>query len=259
MECERLWYWLPLMADDGLGPWRRWRLRAHLRGCESCAAKLEEMRAMRTAMREKLSYHQAPPGLAARIGAAVVHEAMPMPARRRLWSSLPSGGFSLAGGGAVGALAGVALMLLVHGNGAGRQSALDAVIDSHVRSMMADHLTDVPTSDRHTVKPWLSAHIDVSPPVKELAAEGFPLVGGRLDYVDGHPAAVVVYRSARHIINLFAWASPGQADAPMRTETRQGFNVVTWRANGLTFAAVSDVEPDRLMAFARDVAANGAG
>jgi anti-sigma factor RsiW len=270
MRCERIWRWLPLMVDNGLGPWRRWRLRAHLRACESCAAKLEEMRAMRTALREKLTYHQAPPGLAARIGTAVAREATPMPmqarARRRRWPgladggfALANGGFALAGSGLVGALAGVALMLLVHGNGAGGPSTLDAVIDSHVRSTMADHLTDVPTSDRHTVKPWLSAHIDVSPPVKELAAEGFPLVGGRLDYVDGHPAAVVVYRSARHVINLFAWASPGQADAPMRTETRQGFNVVTWRAGGLAFAAVSDVEPDRLIAFARDVAASGAG
>ncbi|HJS87857.1 MAG TPA: hypothetical protein VJ779_20590, partial [Acetobacteraceae bacterium] len=174
------------------------------------------------------------------------------------WPGLPGDGFPLAGSAAVGVLAGAALMLLVHGNGAGGPSTLDALIDSHVRSMMANHLTDVPTSDRHTVKPWLSAHIDVSPPVKELAARGFPLVGGRLDYVDGHPAAVVVYRSDRHVINLFAWASPGEADAPMRTETRQGFNVVTWRASGLSFAAVSDVEPARLMAFARDVA-SGAG
>ncbi len=218
---------------------------------------------MRAAMREKLTYHQAPPGLAARIGTAVAREAAPMSvparARRWRWPSLPSGGLSLAGSGAVGALAGVALMLLVHGNSAGGPSALDGLIDSHVRSMMADHLTDVLTGDRHTVKPWLSAHIDVSPPVKELAALGFPLVGGRLDYVDGHPAAVVVYRSDKHVINLFAWASPDQADAPMRTETRQGFNVVAWRAGGLSFAAVSDVEPDRLRAFARDVAGSNAG
>ncbi|MBV9115985.1 MAG: anti-sigma factor [Acetobacteraceae bacterium] len=258
MECRRVWPWLPLVEDGGLGAWRRWRLRSHLRGCAGCAAKLEEMRAMRAAVREKLTYHAAPPALAARVGAALAREAVPMHARRFHWPGLPSGGVLLLGSGATGALAGVALMLLVQGNGAGGPSALDAVIDSHVRSMMADHLTDVQTSDRHTVKPWLSAHIDVSPPVKELAAQGFPLVGGRLDYVDGHPAAVVVYRSDRHVINLFAWAAPGQADAPMRTEARQGFNVVTWRAGGLAFTAVSDVEPNRLMAFARDVA-GGAG
>jgi anti-sigma factor RsiW len=263
MECERVWSWLPLMADDGLSAWRHWRLRAHVRGCAGCAAKLEEMRVMRGAMRERLTYHEAPPALAARIGAAIAREAMPVPmpvqALRRRWLGPPSGGASLLGSGVVGALAGVALMLLVHGNGAAGPSALDGLIDSHVRSMMAGHLTDVLTSDRHTVKPFLSAHIDVSPPVKELAAEGFPLVGGRLDYMDGHPAAVVVYRYAKHVINLFAWASPGQSDAPMRSEARQGFNVVTWRAGGLAYAAVSDVEPDRLMDFARDVMASGAG
>ena len=88
------------------------------------------------------------------------------------------------------------------------------------------------TSDQHTVKPWLSARLDVSPPVKELRPQGFPLVGGRLDYVDGHRAAAVVYRHDKHVINLFAWASPGQPDAGFREEARQGFNVVTWRAAG---------------------------
>ena len=87
------------------------------------------------------------------------------------------------------------------------------MIDSHIRSLQADHLTDVLTSDQHTVKPWLSARLDVSPPVRDLKDQGFPLVGGRQDYVDGHPAAVVVYRHAKHVINLFAWASSGPDEA----------------------------------------------
>ena len=132
-----------------------------------------------------------------------------------------------------------------------------AVISSHIRSMQADHLTDVLTSDQHTVKPWLSARLDVSPPVRDLKEEGFPLVGGRLDYVDGHPAAAVVYRRAKHVINLFAWASAGKADEAFRAETRQGFNVVTWRRDGITYYAVSDVEADQLAEFARLVAQNG--
>src|SRR5579883_2529056 len=164
----------------------------------------------------------------------------------------------LAGGGLVGALAGVVLMLLIGapGGGGGNAALLGSLVDNHVRSLMADHLTDVLTSDQHTVKPWLSQHIDVSPPVKELAAQGFPLVGGRLDYIDGHPAAVVVYRRAKHVINLFAWATSAP-DAPMRAASRQGFNVITWRAGGIAYAAVSDVEADQLQEFARDVAAGG--
>jgi anti-sigma factor RsiW len=116
---------------------------------------------------------------------------------------------------------------------------------------MASHLTDVETSDRHTVKPWLSARLDLSPVVRDFAAEGFPLAGGRLDYIDGHDAAAMVYRRDRHIINLFAFRAPGPAeDAPVQT-ARDGFNVVRWRMGGLSYAAVSDLEMPQLLMFAR--------
>ena len=128
------------------------------------------------------------------------------------------------------------------------------MIDSHIRSLMGEHLTDVQTSDQHTVKPFLSARLPVSPPVPELAQQGFPLVGGRLDYIDGHPAAAVVYRHDKHVINLFAWASPDAADTAFHMTQRQGFNVVTWRRAGVTYAAVSDVEANELARFARDIA-----
>ena len=124
------------------------------------------------------------------------------------------------------------------------------VIDSHVRSLMADHLMDVATSDQHTVKPWLSARLDVSPPVRDMADLGFPLLGGRLDYVDGHKGAAVVYRHAKHIINLFAWAAAGR-DTGFAETARQGFNVVSWRRDGIAYYAVSDLEADQLAAFAR--------
>jgi anti-sigma factor RsiW len=158
--------------------------------------------------------------------------------------------FSLAGTGLAGALAGVALtVLVVHG----QNDPAVGVIGSHIRSMQADHLTDVATTDQHAVKPWLSARLDVSPPVRELRDQGFPLVGGRLEYVDGHQAAAVVYTRAKHVINLFAWASAGK-DEPFNDETRQGFNVVTWRRAGIKYYAVSDVEADQLAMFARLVA-----
>jgi anti-sigma factor RsiW len=123
--------------------------------------------------------------------------------------------------------------------------------------MMADHLTDVLTSDRHTVKPWLSERVDVSPPVRDLAKDGFPLIGGRLDYIDGHRAAAVVYRHDRHIINLFAWASPREADTAFHEEQTQGFNIVRWRRDGISYCAISDLEADQLAAFARDIASGG--
>ena len=204
---------------------------------------------MQSALRTKLTYHRAPPGLAARIGAALPREAPPRVARP--WFRMPA--FSLTGTGLAGAVAGVALTVLVMSsqNGGGQGEIMQAVISSHIRSLQADHLTDVLTSDQHTVKPWLSARLDVSPPVRDLKAEGFPLVGGRMDYVDGHPAAVVVYQRAKHVINLFAWASSGKHDQPFRAESRQGFNIVTWRHDGITYYAVSDVEADQLAEFAK--------
>ena len=249
MECERATVLLSGMIDIALGPIGRFRVRRHVAGCNTCTAKLEELRAMQSAIRTKLPYHRAPPGLAARIGAALPHEEPPRAVRP--WFHMPA--FSLAGTGLAGALAGVALTVLVMG---GQNNPMMSVIDSHIRSLQADHLTDVLTSDQHTVKPWLSARLDVSPPVLELKDAGFPLVGGRQDYVDGHPAAVVVYRHAKHVINLFALASV-EKDEAFREETRQGFNVVTWRHDGITYYAVSDVEADQLAEFAKLVAQSG--
>lgn len=250
MACDRIRPLLPMLSDRALGLLHRLMVTHHVAHCEACATQLEELEAMRTALRTRLPYHRAPPGLAARIGAALPREVPPTPSRP--WFRMPA--LNLAGTGLAGALAGVALTLLVIGtHPAGNATLTDSVIDSHIRSMMGDHLTDVLTSDQHTVKPFLSAHLPVSPAVPELAKQGFPLVGGRLDYIDGHPAAAVVYRHEKHIINLFAWASPGAADQSFHMTQRQGFNVVTWRNEGMTYAAVSDVEADELERFARDI------
>jgi anti-sigma factor RsiW len=249
MKCDRVSGRVSQMVDDALGPIARLRVYRHVAGCDACAAKLEELRAMQAAIRTKLPYHRAPPGLAARIGAALPREEAPR--RVRPWFRVPA--FSMAGTGLAGALAGVALTILVMG---GQNDPALAVIDSHIRSLQAEHLTDVQTSDQHTVKPWLSARLDVSPPVRDLKDAGFPLIGGRLDYVAGHQAAAVVYRRAKHVINLFAWAS-AEKDEAFHEETRQGFNVVTWRHGGIAYYAVSDVEADQLVEFAKLIADAG--
>jgi anti-sigma factor RsiW len=256
MDCDRAAGSLSGLLDAALGPLARLRVGRHVAGCGACAAKLEELRAMQAAIRTNLPHHRAPPGLAARIGAALEREAPPAFAASvsRPWFRWPAFG-GMAGTGLAGAIAGVALTVLVLGGRPdSRVDAAQAVIGSHIRSMQADHLTDVLTSDQHTVKPWLSERSDVSPPVRDLKDAGFPLVGGRLDYVDGHQAAAVVYKRAKHVINLFAWSSPGGADEPFHTASRQGFNLVTWRRGGITYYAVSDVEADQLSEFARLVA-----
>ena len=253
MQCDRARPLLAQLIDGALGPLRRLFVTRHLAHCAACSAQLEELQSMQAAIRSNLPYHRAPPGLAARIGAMLPREDVPAPSRS--WLRMPA--FTPRRHG-IGRRAGRRGADAAGGSAAAGSSddpVVQSVIGDHIRSLMADHLTDVLTSDQHTVKPWLSARLDVSPAVRDLKDDGFPLVGGRLDYVDGHPAAAVVYRHAKHVINLFAWASPGKPDTGFHDESRQGFNIVTWRRGGITYYAVSDVEADQLAEFAKLVEA----
>ena len=250
MTHERVQRLLPAYADRQIGPVRRFLLGRHIARCPSCLAQLEAMQTTQSALRTNLTVHRAPPALAMRIGSALPREAPPV-VRRRPFQ------FGFAGAAMAGGLAGVALTLAVSRLTPEPDPLVTDVVADHVRSLMADHLMDVPTSDQHTVKPWLSARLDLSPVVKDLSAEGYPLAGGRLDYVDGHRAAAIVYHRDKHIINLFAFVSDERANSPPRQDKRDGFNIVEWRMGGLSYVAVSDVEASQLLAFARLVQAAG--
>jgi anti-sigma factor RsiW len=125
------------------------------------------------------------------------------------------------------------------------------LISSHVHSLMATHLTDVLSSDGHTVKPWFKGQLDFSPPVKNLSKEGFALVGGRLDYVGDRPVAAIVYQRRKHVINLFVWPSTSESAVSTTTQTRQGYHMINWTEGGLTFWAVSDLNEEELGEFVR--------
>jgi anti-sigma factor RsiW len=116
---------------------------------------------------------------------------------------------------------------------------------------MANHLADIPSSDQHTVKPWFNGKLDFSPPVEDLAKHGFPLVGGRLDYLNNRPVAALVYRRDKHLINLFIWPSSGTSDSVVKSETRQGYRVFHWARSGMTYWAVSDLEQSQLQEFVK--------
>jgi anti-sigma factor RsiW len=123
------------------------------------------------------------------------------------------------------------------------------LIASHIRSLMADHITDVASSDQHTVKPWLDTKLDFAPPVVDLSTEGFPLIGGRLDYLDNRPVAALVYGRRKHFINLFVWPAASDAAKAPKTITREGYQLLHWADSDFNYWAVSDVNGDDLQLF----------
>ena len=261
MLCDRAAPLLNPLADGELTWLKAWRVRRHLARCPSCAWSFEEIGALRSAMRTSLPYHRASPALAARIGAVLPREVPPAarPSILAFWPRrLPTMGMGM-GMGISGALAGVALTLLVqYGLSEQRAETIGrAAIAAHSAAMTSGRAIDIPTSDRHVVKPWLSARVDVSPPTADLAAEGFPLIGGRLDRIDGHKAAVVVYQHRQHVIDLYAWNAGNASDTAPRSETRQGFNTISWRQSGMDLVAVSDVAAGDLADFVAKIAAGG--
>jgi anti-sigma factor RsiW len=131
-----------------------------------------------------------------------------------------------------------------------RAVQLQEIVGAHVRSLMADHLTDLASSDRHSVRPWLSSRLDFAPPVHDLASEGFSLAGGRLDYLGGKPSAAVVYRHRQHIINVFVWPAPTGGDGTGQPSTYRGYNSVTFDSGGMRYWAVSDLNQRDLQKFA---------
>ncbi|MEO5658720.1 MAG: anti-sigma factor [Polaromonas sp.] len=155
-----------------------------------------------------------------------------------------------------GVLAGAAALQLA-GNWPSQSITHDSlnkeIVASHMHAMMADHLVDVASSDQNTVKQWFLRNLDYSPTVRDLAAKGFPLTGGRLDYIDGHPVAALVYLHGQYAINLYTWPGAGTESQPYGRSSHLGFNMVHWTQSGMRFCAVSDLSPAELEQFARYV------
>ena len=249
MECENV---LLVQAEfDGeLDAAEALRAAQHRQNCAACRDAYAQLSATHSLLRESAPRYQAPESLrrAIRSGLNVTKMvATPPPARpRRPWWR---DGLSFG----VGAALAACLMLYVVSPG--EQSLLDQVVASHVRALQPGHLEDVVSTDQHTVKPWFDGRIDFAPPVKDLAAKQFPLLGGRLDYVNDRPVAALIYGSDKHIINLYVWpiGKDGGNGQPMpHAASRNGYNTVHWSDNGMDFWAVSDLEAQKLNAFVRD-------
>jgi anti-sigma factor RsiW len=217
-------------------------IERHLESCAECAALLAELEATRKLLRQEASYHRPDAVLRGDILGKLDREDGVQAPRHRPWRFL-SGAASGAGATALAAAL-VFFLYMPQSN-----PLMDDVMNAHLRSLMSDHMIDVVSSDRHTVKPWFAGHTDVSPPAADFTKEGYALVGGRADYVDGHRAAVVVYRHGLHIVNVFAGAA-GKEKLPDGI-TRKGYHIVCWRGADLDYCAVSDTGMDELLDLVR--------
>lgn len=247
--------WTPLLAgliDGEIDAAHALACERHLETCPACRRELAAMRDAGARLGRPGLRYRVPPHLAEKILAGIdaeVGRRGRVPRRTSFSTRLGDfldrlGRWSLVPSVAVVALV---LVALPHPDG-GPEAQL---VGSHIRSLLATHLTDVATSDQHTVKPWFAGKVDFSPPVVDLTARGFPLVGGRLDYVGGRVVAALVYRRNGHVINLFVWpdATPGNAAA-----SREGYSLMRWSQAGLAFWAVSDLNPVELREFQEDFA-----
>lgn len=247
MDCERALALLPAYLDGELDLVTALELEAHLGTCDACAreyAAQRDLQGLLAGQRAEL-VAAPPPALEQRLRARLRQSAGLRPAPQPFFRPWGAAAAVLL----VVALFALGVFLLSRGAYPGQESVVAQEVEvAHVRSLLPGHLTDVVSSDQHTVKPWFDGKLDFSPPVLDLSAQGFPLAGGRLEYIDGHPAAALVYLRNKHVINLLVWpstASPG----PLQLSSVNGYHLFQWRQGAMEFWAASDLETAELRAF----------
>jgi len=265
MNCQEIANLRDGYLDGELDALTSQKIEQHLKACSKCEEAYAVNTALARAVSQALPYYKAPIELRQRIrislgeaisattnrGAAgedLLAVRRPERVRRGVFSEMSWNWLALAAAIVLAAVIGSTLLPRLHQPGSDEFLATQ-LIASHVRSLMANHLTDVASSDQHTVKPWLDAKLDFAAPVLDLSGDGFPLIGGRLDYLDNHAAAALVYQRRKHFINLFIWpTTPG--DSKVETiVARQGYHLLHWSDGDFTYWAVSDVNISDLENF----------
>jgi mycothiol system anti-sigma-R factor len=246
MNCDEVRQLLHAYIDDELDIAAALQIEKHLPDCPKCRGELEAAQVVRTAVAQQAVYYPAPANLRDRLKLAIRSEAGEMEAEPKsgfftAWRKRPMAFSGLA----ASLLLIIGSLFLIFPSGASR-GQVDELIGSHVRSLEADHLLDVASTDQHTVKPWFAGKLDFSPPVLDLAAEGYPLIGGRLDYLGQQKVAALIYRRNKHVINLFIWPGEGAS----QTQTGRGINLIRFECKGMICWAVSDLNAGELQQFA---------
>jgi anti-sigma factor RsiW len=252
LTCKLTQRYVPGYLDGELDLVRTIEMEAHLKTCPACAQELENLRALRTALQRGSVAYAAPAALRERIQSSL--RASSGAEIRESWFKWPSlNMWQLAGALALLALISISgwqLTARLRAPSSDQRIAAE-VFSSHVRSLEGDHLMDVVSTDQHTVKPWFDGKLDFSPPVEDLASDGFPLVGGRLDYLENREVAALIYQRRKHFINVFVWPNSNGPNSTQAIESRQGYNIMRWARGGFQFWAVSDVNAQDLADFVR--------
>ena len=251
MNCEECHDYIDAYFDNELDVATTILVQQHLRDCIKCRELLESRRAVGALLGNPEISFEVPDALLGKIQSAV--PALRSDAKPPSISKFPIPWFSvpLALAATIAVMFGLILLnreAIFH---RARSDVLaQDVISSHVRSLLATHLLDVPSTDQHTVKPWFDGKLKFAPPVHDFADRGFRLIGGRLDYLNGQDVAALVYQRYRHVINLFVWPSESDRNTAAESFSKDGYNVSYWDRDGFEFWAVSDVNAEDLKAFA---------
>ena len=265
MNCEEAKKLMDGYLDGELDPITSQTIEQHLRECDKCDQAYKAHALLIRSISHKTPYYKAPAGLRERIQSSLREEIAKRSPRSvsrnipSLFQSKPSerravlfgtqwNWLALAAAIVFAAIIAFNLVPRLQRPGADQLLATQ-LIASHVRSLMANHLTDVASSDQHTVKPWLDAKLDFAPAVVDLGSEGFPLLGGRLDYLDNRTVAALVYQRRKHFINVFTWPAESGTTGTTKTMTRQGYQLLHWVDSDINYWAVSDVSEADLQAF----------
>src|SRR5277367_3085417 len=252
MNCQQTKPLIEAYADGELDAAGILELEKHIHDCPACALAWRNAQTLKKALKQDSLFFSAPPELRRRVKAELRSQ---VGTKFRWsfwnWNWLTTATTSVA-------TACIALLLTLSlTRPSAEQRLAQEIVSSNIRSLMADHMLDVVSTDQHTVKPWFNGKLDFSPPVKDLAAQEFPLIGGRLDYIGGRSVAALVFHRAKHVINLFIWPSNAADSKAVPVTTIQGYNVIHWSNAGMTLWAVSDLNEKELMEFVQDYEAEG--
>jgi anti-sigma factor RsiW len=247
MNCPQAKPLIDPYADGELEAAAILELEQHLQSCAACGTAWRNLQSLKKTLKQDALYFTAPEALRQRIKSALPSPARTVSRKQAWnWNWLTTAMSGLA-------VACLALALTVTMNRPASEAPLaQQIVSSHIRSLMANHMLDVVSTDQHTVKPWFNGKLDFSPPVKNLAEQGFPLIGGRLDYLHGRDVAALVFQRHKHVINLFIWPAKKERSNPTAITSIQGYNVIHWSNAEMAFWAASDLNEKELIEFAQD-------